>query len=163
LTNILTHPRHGVDKTYLVVAKGAIPPEQLDALRRGVFLSEGKTAPVRATLEKVDRDSVEMELTLREGRNREVRRMLARYGIKVKRLKRVRIGSIHLGTLKPGQSRRLTPREEEYIAELKEQSLASPRPGRRRQRYARTRGRARSPGQQTDRSFSNFEDLNTED
>ncbi len=111
LANRLTHPRYGVAKTYL--AGLAKPPRDrdLDRLRRGVELEDGRTAP--AEVDRVGRQ--EIEIVLREGRNRQVRRMVEAVGNRVVALRRIRFGSLALGRLAKGGSRRLTERE---IAQL---------------------------------------------
>jgi 23S rRNA pseudouridine2605 synthase len=107
LANRLTHPRYGVAKTYL--ARLAKPPSDrdLDRLRRGVELEDGRTAP--AAVDRVGRQ--EIEIVLREGRNRQVRRMVEAVGNRVVALRRIRFGSLALGRLAKGGSRRLTEGE----------------------------------------------------
>jgi len=109
LTEKLTHPRYGIPKTYHVVIRGELPDAVVEKARHGVWLSEGKTSPARVHVAKRNREVTVLEVTLREGMNREVRRIFARYGFKVKHLKRVRIGSLGLGDLSEGQHRRLGP------------------------------------------------------
>ena len=111
LANRLTHPRYGVAKTYL--ARLAKPPSDrdLDRLRRGVELEDGRTAP--AQVDRVGRQ--EIEIVLREGRNRQVRRMVEAVGNRVVELRRIRFGPLVLGRLAKGGSRRLSERE---IAQL---------------------------------------------
>jgi pseudouridine synthase len=115
LANLLTHPRYGVPRVYHVRVRGDLTPEVLDKLGRGVWLAEGKTGPVKVFVKKKDRDGSIVEVTVREGMNREVRRVFARFGLKVKRLKRLRIGPLNLGDLPSGQFRVLTPREIESL------------------------------------------------
>lgn len=111
LTEQLTHPRFRVPKTYHVILRGMLPPEIVQKVQKGVWLSEGKTGPVRVRVVKRHRDVTVLEVTLHEGMNREVRRIFARWGFKVKRLKRVRIGDLSLGSLPEGRFRRLTDEE----------------------------------------------------
>jgi 23S rRNA pseudouridine2605 synthase len=107
LANRLTHPRYGVGRTYRVRLRKAIPEPQARRLRRGVELEDGRTAPAR-----VRRVSPRvLELTIREGRNRQVRRMAAAVGNEVVELSRVRFGSLGLGGLPVGDARRLTRAE----------------------------------------------------
>jgi 23S rRNA pseudouridine2605 synthase len=103
LANRLTHPRYGVPKTYLV--RLARPPSEadLDRLRKGVRLEDGPTAP--AEVERVGER--ELEITIREGRKRQVRRMAEAVGNEVEGLTRTRIGSLELGDLRRGEARRL--------------------------------------------------------
>ena len=122
LANRLTHPRFGVPRSYRV--RLARPPAErdLERLRRGIRLEDGPTAPaeVRRTGER------ELELTIREGRKRQVRRMVEAVGHRVQGLERVRIGSLQLGDLEPGAARRLSTNEVDALWEdsgaVKEQS-----------------------------------------
>jgi len=124
LTHRLTHPRFGVAKTYRAVVEGYVAPEQLQQLEKGVWLADPrsgqgfKTAPSRLRIIKRGRQRSIVEITLREGRNRQVRRMLARIGHKVRELTRVRMGPLTLEGLAPGQFRPLTPREVRKLHEL---------------------------------------------
>jgi len=104
----LTHPRYEVPKVYVAeVGGGPISERALRALREGVELEDGRTAPAKV---RRLRGNV-IELTLREGRKRQVRRMCAHVGHPVKRLKRVAIGPLRLGDLPEGAARRLTDAE----------------------------------------------------
>lgn len=111
LAHRLTHPRFGVERTYRVHVSGAIDDGALRALRAGVYLAEGKTAPCEARIKRRGKQIGVLEVTIRQGLNRQVRRMLSRVGLKVRRLVRTRIGPIKLGGLAPGQARRLSPAE----------------------------------------------------
>ena len=115
LANRLTHPRYGVPKTYLV--RLARPPSEadLDRLRSGVRLEDGPTA--RAEVERLGER--ELEITIGEGRKRQVRRMAEAIDNEVEDLTRTRIGSLDLGDLRRGEARRLDRRE---IAALWEDS-----------------------------------------
>jgi 23S rRNA pseudouridine2605 synthase len=116
----LTHPRHGVERVYEAVVAGAPDARALDALRRGVVVDGRPTSPadVRAghVVQRGRQHTTLLTLTLREGRNRQVRKMCAAVGHPVRRLTRVRIGPIRLADLPAGRWRDLTPRE---IAALK--------------------------------------------
>jgi 23S rRNA pseudouridine2605 synthase len=107
LANRLTHPRYGVPKTYRV--RLARPPSDgdLERLRRGVRLEDGPTAPA----EVKRRGEREIEVTIREGRKRQVRRMAEAVGNQAESLTRIRIGSLQLGELPRGAARLLEPRE----------------------------------------------------
>jgi 23S rRNA pseudouridine2605 synthase len=111
LANRLTHPRYGVQKTYLVHASGRPAKEDLDLLRRGVRLAEGVAKVTEIRVKRQSRDYCEMFIVLDEGRNREIRRLLARIGHKVTKLKRVAIGPLQMGDLAAGSWRRLTAEE----------------------------------------------------
>lgn len=107
LANRLTHPRYGVAKAYRIEL--ARPPSErdLERLRRGVELEDGPTAP--AAVERLGEN--EVEVTIREGRKRQLKRMAEAVGNRVASLRRVRIGSLELGELEPGAARRLAPEE----------------------------------------------------
>jgi 23S rRNA pseudouridine2605 synthase len=113
LANRLTHPRYEVPKTYRARLRAPIADRELERLRGGVELEDGPTSPakVRPLGER------EVEITLREGRNRQVRRMLEAVGNEVVALRRVAFGPLRLGGLKVGEARRLTDNE---IARLHE-------------------------------------------
>jgi 23S rRNA pseudouridine2605 synthase len=115
LANRLTHPRYGVPKTYLVRLARPLSEAELDRLRRGVELEDGPTAA--AEVERLGER--ELEITIREGRNRQVRRMAEAVGNQVEELTRTRIGPLDLADLRRGEARRLDRRE---IAALWEDS-----------------------------------------
>lgn len=111
LTLRLTHPRFHVPRTYLVETRGSIGKRAVDGLARGVDLEDGPTKPARVqVLERGARGSL-VEITIEEGRNRQVRRMFDAVGHPVARLVRTAIGPVKLGRLKPGTVRRLSPHE----------------------------------------------------
>lgn len=108
LAHRLTHPKFEVDKTYRAVVRN--PPvrgETLDLLRAGVELDDGKTAPARVVRLKPDT----LEITIHEGRKRQVKRMCEHVGHRVVSLQRIRFGPLQLGDLAPGRYRRLNERE----------------------------------------------------
>jgi 23S rRNA pseudouridine2605 synthase len=121
----LTHPKFGVMKEYRVTTNGLASDEQLAKLKKGMYLltpdSTGQTRAKKASLESVrilkrlvDRargDWTVLSITLREGQNREIRRVLARVGLKVRELERVAIGPLKAGELKPGQCKLLGKRD----------------------------------------------------
>lgn len=111
LANYLTHPRYGVQKIYLVQVAGNPEVSELKKLQRGVYLAEGLAKVVGAKIKKRTKDSTWLEITLEEGRNREIRRLLASIGHKVLRLRRIAIGSLRLGELPLGAHRRLEKHE----------------------------------------------------
>jgi 23S rRNA pseudouridine2605 synthase len=128
LTQLLTHPSHGVPKTYLAEVDGVPTPGELRTLRTGVALDDGMTAPARATV--VDRrgTGAAVELTIHEGRNRQVRRMCSAVGHPVRRLVRTRIGPLGDRSLAPGEWRELTPREVRALYEAGTANPPGPRP-----------------------------------
>lgn len=110
----LTHPRHEVDKVYEVIVLGMPDPKAMEKLRKGVFMDGRRTSPadVRAgTTVKGHKPTTLLTITLREGRNRQIRKMCRAVGLPVRDLRRVQMGPIGLGRLKPGQWRDLTPAE----------------------------------------------------
>lgn len=111
LADRLTHPRYGVEKTYQVEVAGELDRKQLEQLRKGVHLAEGFARVVSARVIRQYKHSTLLEIVLAEGRNREIRRILARVGHKVERLKRVAIGPLRLAELPLGHSRPLEPAE----------------------------------------------------
>lgn len=126
LANRLTHPRHEVHKLYEVTISGSLDDDEVRKLERGIFLTKrsrtlevSKTSPSRLTLLKRDRDRTKLLMELGEGRNRQIRRMMAQLGQNVRKLRRVQLGPLKLKGLQPGQWRELTR------AELKELQKAA--------------------------------------
>jgi 23S rRNA pseudouridine2605 synthase len=111
LANRLTHPRYGAPKTYRVLVAGRPSQEVLTRLRRGVRLAEGRARVDQLRVKSRQKESTVLEMVLREGRNREIRRVLARVGHKVLRLVRIAVGPVRLGDLPPGACRRLSREE----------------------------------------------------
>ena len=111
LTNLLTHPRFGVEKEYLAEVDGVPSRAALRRLREGVELEDGMTAPAEARLTQERGDSAAIEVVIHEGRNRQVRRMCETVGHPVRRLVRTRIGPLADRQLAPGSWRLLTPSE----------------------------------------------------
>jgi 23S rRNA pseudouridine2605 synthase len=111
LANRLTHPRYGVSKTYRVVVAGRPDRDVLAKLQQGVHLAEGLARAERVEIKSAHKESTVLEMILREGKNREIRRILARLGHKVLRLTRIAVGPVRLGTMPSGASRRLTNEE----------------------------------------------------
>lgn len=112
---LVAHPRHGVPKTYYCTVGEPVEAALLVRLRRGAFLDGARVAPEQVRIVKRTPSGSTLEVTIREGRNREVRRMLARHGLGVKRLKRVRIGGLGLRGLKRGELRPLTREERDAL------------------------------------------------
>jgi 23S rRNA pseudouridine2605 synthase len=111
LAHKLMHPRFGVDKTYLVQVQGDPSPDDCRKLLSGVFLSEGRVKAKRIKRLKKQSDSTWLRIVLNEGKNREIRRMLARLGHKVLTLRRTAIGPVQLDRLPRGKARRLSGQE----------------------------------------------------
>jgi 23S rRNA pseudouridine2605 synthase len=114
----LTHPRYGVPKIYAVLVRGRIGPEQLHKARGGVWLSEGPTTGMQIKIERTGRDRTYMKVMLREGKNREIRRVFAKLGFPVLELKRIRIGELTLHGLSAGQWRFLQLHEVQQLLAL---------------------------------------------
>jgi 23S rRNA pseudouridine2605 synthase len=120
LTNLLTHPRYGVPKTYRARVDGEVRWDQVETLRRGVHLAEGKVRPREVIIVKRGRSGSELEITVGEGLNREVRRILAKVDLHCRALKRISMGSLALGDLEEGRHRLLTTQE---VEELRKSAL----------------------------------------
>ncbi|HEY5314755.1 MAG TPA: pseudouridine synthase [Pirellulales bacterium] len=111
LANRLAHPRYGVEKTYQVLVAGMPEPEAFEQLRQGIHLAEGPARAVSVRVKSRHKKSTVLEIVLNEGRNREIRRLLAKVGHKVLRLKRIALGPVRLKDLEPGDCRRLSGEE----------------------------------------------------
>lgn len=111
LANRLAHPRHKVPKEYVAVVRGIPGDRDLRALREGVELDDGRTQPAEVELLGSARGVSDLRITIHEGRNRQVRRMLAAVGHEVRELYRTAFGPVRLGRLKEGGHRRLRPAE----------------------------------------------------
>jgi pseudouridine synthase len=155
LTNLLTHPRYEVPKTYDLRIRGTVTPDDVRKVERGVWLSEGRSGPARMRVRRQGKDISHVEITLREGRNREVRRIFARLHHPVLSLRRTALGPLDLGGLKPGQVRRLDPREVRALfrealsprgtGERPSEHLPPPRPSKGGARRGPPRGQRRGP------------------
>lgn len=131
LANQLTHPRYGVPKKYLVQVQGRPSPEKLRSLVDGVYLAEGKARVSNIKFKRRTKDTSWLEIVLDEGRNREIRRLLARIGHKVLRLRRIGIGPLALGELPLGAHRQLTFEE---VAALRKAVESAPKRRRKKKR-----------------------------
>ena len=111
----VTNPDHKVPKTYLVKASTRLSDEQIQQLQRGVELSDGPTQPAEVTRVRDSQKYSFIEITLREGRNRQVRRMLEAVDSKVLKLVRIAIGDLRIDELQIGKWRELTPEDRKRI------------------------------------------------
>lgn len=135
LTDLLTHPKHEVEKSYLVKVTGMITDDdpRIDKIRRGVKLDDGyKTLPATVIRDGDTGKHTWFVVAIREGKNRQIRRMFEAVAIDVRRLRRVAYGPVLLGALEPGEFRRLTEEEidELYIAAGRPRSEESASRGR---------------------------------
>ncbi|MDP6635542.1 MAG: pseudouridine synthase [Phycisphaerae bacterium] len=155
LTQHLTHPKHGIPKTYVVEIAGRLDEKQMAQLKAPAYLDGRKTSGLMVKSLRRGHDRSVLEITLREGRNREIRRLLARLGHKVFKLRRTAIGAITDRGVKVGNFRVLTPKEVAVLFKGpsqdtgKSSAAASPhrkrRPGRRKtggSAQAKSRGNA---------------------
>ena len=123
IANLICHPRYRIQKVYQVAVKGRVTREQIAKIEAGVWLAEGKTSGARIRIERRGRDRTYMKVTIREGKNREIRRVFAKLGNPVLTLKRVRIGGLSLHGLKPGKHRFLKPEEIQSLRSLAREDL----------------------------------------
>ena len=142
----IAHPRYGVPKTYRVVVQGMVEDESLQKIREGVHLSEGKTSGARVVVVRRSRLRSTALVTLREGMNREIRRIFARVGHKVLDLTREEIGPLVLRGLREGKWRKLSREEVEALLSLSDEEAARnplPEPASEGARSPRRRARRR--------------------
>lgn len=118
LANRLTHPRYGVNKTYVVRVKGLVDGERIEKLKTGIWLAEGKTSKASVKVLRRSRKESLIEITITQGLNRQVRRMLAKIDLSVKSLKRTRIGKINAKSIGVGKFRQLTKAEVAYLKKV---------------------------------------------
>ena len=126
LANQLMHPRFGVEKTYVVQVAGRPSRDELQQLLTGVWLAEGHVRARHVKRLKSQGESTWLQIVLSEGKNREIRRMLARLKHKVMRLRRIAIGPVQLGRLRGGKSRRLSPNEVAALRDTAQRRKSTP-------------------------------------
>src|SRR6476646_2995537 len=125
LAQAMLHPRYHVPKTYLIKVKGVVPDEDIEQLKQGVKLDDGMTGPAQVKkVRKVEANSW-LEITIREGRKHQVKRMLESVGHPVIKLLRIRMGPLSLGDLQSGEFRFLTDREANALRRLVDERVAS--------------------------------------
>jgi 23S rRNA pseudouridine2605 synthase len=143
LAQAMLHPRYHVPKTYLIKVKGVLNEDDIEQLEQGVRLEDGMTGPAQVKkVRKVEANSW-LEITIREGRKHQVKRMLESVGHPVIKLLRIRMGTLSLGDLESGEFRFLTDREANALRRLVDERVASPTPEPQR-RPQRREGWARS-------------------
>jgi len=118
LTNRLTHPRYEISKTYVAQTKGNIQPAQIAKLKKGMWFAEGKTSGAAVKILKRSNKESSLQITIRQGRNRQVRRMLAKMDLSAKSLKRTKIGRLTSRGLGTGKFRPLTKVEVAYLKKI---------------------------------------------
>ena len=144
LANRLAHPRFGVEKVYLAQVAGLLSRDEVQQLLRGMYLAEGFARIARLRIRKRHKQSTWVEMVLNQGRNRQIRRMMARLGHKVMKLRRIGFGPLRLGSLPVGAYRELTPREVAQLRRAAESGKAAParprppKPTRRRKAQVRS-------------------------
>lgn len=116
--NVLTHPRHGIEKEYLVYAKGVVMPAELHKLKRGVALEEFVTKPAEVELIRIEQNVSVLKIKIKEGKKRQVRRMFEAVGHEVLYLRRIQVGPIMLGNVPLGKWRHLKKAEVERLMKL---------------------------------------------
>jgi 23S rRNA pseudouridine2605 synthase len=144
----LTHPRYGIEKTYEVLVAGKPTEDELQRMTRGIRLSEGTARARHVRRVGVRGDATLLEIVLSEGKNREIRRMLAKLGHKVMELRRIAIGPIKIDRLKRGKCRRLGEDEVNVLKRITAktpQAKEEPPGSSRRGRLEISRGRAPRP------------------
>ena len=141
-SHLLAHPRHRIYRTYVVQVAGDPKRETLDSLKRGIHFAEGRFKVHDVKPIKKQGKSTFLELTLTEGQNREIRRLMARIDHKVMTLQRTRFGPLRLGKLKPGEYRELTADEVERLEALVARNMGSAPSARGQGRGTRGQGGA---------------------
>jgi 23S rRNA pseudouridine2605 synthase len=126
LAQRLQHPRYGIPKTYAAKVKGIPDEKTLKRLRSGILLDGRRTAPALVKQTGTTGKHAWLEITIKEGRNRQIRRMCLEVGHPVSKLKRTRYGPIRLGTMQSGMYRELTPRELAKLEQFKEKKKPTP-------------------------------------
>ncbi|RIM97526.1 pseudouridine synthase [Staphylococcus warneri] len=121
-TNLMTHPRYHIKKKYVANLKGYLMREEVKALEKGIELEDGFTQPAQVKVKNQDKDknTTLVEITISEGRNRQVRRMFEHFGHQVSKLTRIQFGPLDLKGLNAGEGRVLTPHEVKTIRHLAE-------------------------------------------
>jgi len=118
LANALAHPGKEIEKRYQAKVRGVPSGKALATLRDGILLDDGMTYPAKVRITKIYNDNAWLEISIHEGRNRQVRRMFEAVGHTVLKLKRVRFGDLTLRGLKPGETRELTVDEVNQLVEI---------------------------------------------
>lgn len=115
LTNLLTHPRYDIDKTYRLTIGGKLNSNQLASLRHGVKLDEGMTEPANVVVVSKSTAKTVVDMTIHEGKNRQIRRMCGTVGVNLRSLTRIKLGFLEIGAVSEGNYRKLTQREVDIL------------------------------------------------
>lgn len=115
LFNRLVHPKSEIYKKYYLKVFGEVKKYEIEQLKKGVNLEDGKTLPAKVSMVKIENNKTSLYISIREGKNRQVRRMIEKFGYKVLMLRREKIGELSLGDLEEGKYRELTKEEIEYL------------------------------------------------
>ncbi|MDO4690419.1 MAG: pseudouridine synthase [Fusobacterium sp.] len=118
LFNRLVHPKSEVYKKYYLKVFGELKKSEIEQLKKGVNLEDGKTLPAKINSVKIENNKTSMFISIKEGRNRQIRRMIEKFGYRVLELRREKIGELSLGDLPEGKYRELTKEEIEYLYSL---------------------------------------------
>lgn len=124
--NSLIHPRFNIDKTYELIVSDLLKPEDMKRLEKGIILDDGyQTAPAKAWIlhKDFEKKQTKLELTIHEGKNRQVKRMIEALGYKVRKLHRKQFGVIRVNELRQGEYRRLKPFEIKQLKRLAEEGI----------------------------------------
>lgn len=119
LTYRITHPKHNIDKTYRALVNGEVNKQDIITFSRGMAIEDYITAPAKLEIIRYRKGNSIIDITIHEGKNRQVRKMCSAIGHEIITLKRIRIGKIGLGALKPGEWRYLNESEIKYLKEYK--------------------------------------------
>lgn len=149
LAQQLAHPKFGVTKVYRVTVAGEVRPETMRKMRQGIYIAEGLVKVDGAKVLKARKSATDMEIRLREGKNREIRRILAKFGHKVQTLRRIAIGPLRLGDVPAGAYRKLTHIEIQKLQAIATQVAAAPPESAEESRPTRSskKPQAKRPGQ----------------
>jgi 23S rRNA pseudouridine2605 synthase len=118
MTYALTHPKHDIEKTYHVKVKGTVEDSVIDKLTKGIYIDSQRTKPCRIKRIDETHQKTELQVTISEGRNRQIRKMFEHFHLRVTFLQRITIGNLHLGELGIGQWRYLTEEEVQNLRRL---------------------------------------------
>lgn len=116
--NIISHPKNKIEKKYIATINGHIDEKSIEKLKKGVLVDKKLTSPAKVFLSEIFKDKCIVEITITEGRNRQVRKMFEAVGHNVIELMRVSIGNLEIGNLKTGRIRKLNPNEVQALINL---------------------------------------------